>query len=154
MDAGRPFAEGVAALQAEWPQYHDAIAAYHTRWVEMVPGDLPETVAVFRTLQAQQVPLYALTNWSAETLPLVWDRFPFLNEFKGMVVSGKEGVIKPDPPIYHILMERYSIDPQRAIFIDDSLPNIETARRLGIHGIHFTGAPALREALQACGYTV
>ena len=81
-------------------------------------------------------------------------RFPFINDFDGSIVSGHEGVCKPDPAIYALLFERYSITPERAVFIDDKLENVEAARRLGMHGIHFTDPQALPSALRALGLPV
>src|SRR6185369_4877320 len=94
------------------------------------------------------VPRYALTNWSAETFPPQRDRFAFLSWFDGIVVSGEEGVIKPDPRIFAILLDRYRIAADEAVFIDDNPANAAAAAALGIHGIHFRSPALLRRELE------
>ena len=146
-DAGRPFAEGVAELSSKWPDQAELIEAYHTRWIEMIGGPIRETVEILAGLRDRGTPLYALTNWSAETFALVRPEFEFLDWFRGIVVSGVEKQIKPDPEIYRILLQRYDLQPENLIFIDDSQPNIETARALGMDAVHFTSPAELRETL-------
>jgi len=102
-------------------------------------------------LRRRGVPLYGLTNWSAETFPRVQPRFPFLGWFKGIVVSGAEKMVKPDPRIFATLMSRYGIAPGAAVYIDDSACNAEAAGKAGMTGIHFTGPDALRAALEGHG---
>ncbi|MFT3848198.1 MAG: HAD-IA family hydrolase [Propionivibrio sp.] len=104
---------------------------------------------MLRSLRRNGIRTFALTNFSAETYPLAVARFPFLKEFDGTVVSGEEGVVKPDPEIYERLLRRYSISAARAVFIDDRRENVEAARRLGFHGIHFVEPRAARAELQA-----
>lgn len=147
-DAGRPFAEGVEVLAAQHPEKYDLINAFHTRWIEMVSGAIDGTVDILRTLRDQGTPIYALTNWSSETFPLVQPRFDFLNWFRGIVVSGEENLIKPDPAFYALMMDRYNLKAEKLVFIDDSRPNIETARQLGITALHFTSPAELRIQLQ------
>lgn len=96
----------------------------------------------------------ALTNFSSETFPLAQRKYPFLQVFEGIVVSGEEGLIKPDPAIYELLFARYAVDPKRSVFIDDSAANIATARQLGMQAIHFTGPQMLRPALRALQLSV
>ena len=150
-DRGRPWAEAIRQLQGRFPQFSQEIDAYRSRWPEMLAGDLPESVAILSRLRAEPVRLLALTNWSAETCPMARERCPFLQWFEGIVVSGEEGLIKPDPAIFRRLCERYGVTPARAVFIDDSARNVEAAQALGFHGIHFTGTASLREGLQALG---
>jgi len=154
MDAGRRFADGIAAHSRRFPHYRALFEAFFARWHETVGEPIAESVEVLRALQKSGIRTYALTNFSAETYPLAQARFPFLADFDGAVVSGHEGVVKPDPAIYQRLVERYSIVPARAVFIDDKLENVEAARRLGFNAIHF-GDPALvRPALRALGLPV
>ena len=150
-DAGRPFAEGVALLSEQFPDKADFISAFHTRWIEMIGGAIEETVTIMTELKDAGVPLYALTNWSAETFPLVRPDFEFLNWFIGIVVSGEEKMIKPDPAFYHVLFDRYQLKPEDTVFIDDSKPNIETAKKLGVHAIHFNSPSQVREEVEALG---
>ncbi|MFK7847305.1 MAG: HAD family hydrolase [Rhodothermales bacterium] len=150
-DAGRPFAEGVAMLSAQWPEYHALIEAFHLRWIEMIHGPISKTVDILRTLRDQGTPIYALTNWSSETFPLVQPRFDFLSWFIGVVVSGEEKLIKPDPAFYHVMLDRYNLNPENLVFIDDSPPNIVAAEGLGIKALHFTSPEKLKSELTEMG---
>lgn len=150
-DAGQPFAVGVRNLVAVYPDYRPYIEAYFARWPEMLHGEVPGTVAILRALHTAGVPLYALSNWSTETFPVAQAQFPFLQWFRGIVLSGEERVIKPDPRIYQILLERYDLVPQQTIFIDDAAKNVEAARARGMTAIHFTGALELQKSLEHLG---
>jgi 2-haloacid dehalogenase len=148
-DRGRPFAEGVAELAQRHPEHAAAIAAYHERWPEMVAGDVPGTVEVLADLRAAGVPLYALTNWSAETFAITRGRFEFLDWFDGLLVSGEEGMVKPDPAIFRLLLDRFGLDPQATVFVDDSEANVAAAEALGLDAVCFTGPERLRRDLVA-----
>jgi 2-haloacid dehalogenase len=108
-------------------------------------------VAILAELRACGVKLFGLTNFSAETYPLARARFDFVGWFEGVLVSGEHGVVKPEPAIYRLLVERFAIDPQAAVFIDDVKANAEAAACVGIRGIHFTGGQALRAELVRLG---
>jgi 2-haloacid dehalogenase len=146
-DAGRSFAEGARLLKREHPQHAELIDAYGARFDEMMAGPIIGAVEILAELRERGIPLYILSNFSAETFPPAFERFDFLRWFRGMVISGEVGVIKPDPRIYEIMLARFTIDPQRAVYIDDVAANAEAARPFGIHGIHFTTPNALREEL-------
>lgn len=150
-DAGRTFAEATAELLPAHADKAHLIHAFGARFDEMIPGAIGGTVDIVRALKRSRVPVYALTNWSAETFPSQRARFDFLAEFDGIVVSGEEGVIKPDVRIFRILLDRYSIDPHAAVFIDDNPANASAAGTLGIHGIHFRSPELLRRELEALG---
>ena len=150
-DAGRSFAEGARLLKAEHPEKAALIDAYGARFDEMMPGPIAGSVEILADLQQRGVSLYGLTNFSAETYPPTVARFEFLRWLRGVVVSGEVGVIKPDPRIYEIAIERFAIDPHRAVYIDDVPINAEAAVRFGIHGIHFTSATLLRVELTSLG---
>ncbi len=147
MDAGKPWADAVAELMAEHPEHHELIEAYWTRWPEMLRGEIPGMVAVLRELRDAGVALYALTNWSAETFPVARGRFGFLGWFAGIVVSGEEGLAKPDPALYRVLLERYSVDPSTALFVDDRAENVAAAEGLGMAGVVFRSPEELRSVL-------
>ena len=150
-DAGRSFAE---ATQALLPQHADKLAlieAFGKRFDEMVPGAIEGTVDVLAELKQLAVPIYAITNWSAETYPSQCARFAFLSWFRGVVVSGAEGVMKPDPRIFRVLFERHGVAPETAVFIDDAPGNATAASALGVHGIHFRSPDQLRRELVAVG---
>ena len=146
-DAGRPFADGVADLTARFPEHAARIAAFDTRWEEMVPGAIDDTVDVLAALKAAGTPLYALTNFSAEKFALTRRRFPFFDLFDGIVVSGEVGLIKPDRGIYLHLMRTYGLEPTDCLFIDDSPINVLGARTIGMDTILFEGAASLQAEL-------
>jgi 2-haloacid dehalogenase len=146
-DAGRSFAEGARLLKRQHPDKAELIDAYGARFDEMMAGSIAGTVEILAELRDRGAPLYGLTNWSAETYPLALKRFEFLSWFRGILVSGEVGATKPDPRIYALMLARFAIDPQRAVYIDDHAANAEAARRFGIHGIHFTTSDALRREL-------
>lgn len=152
-DRGRSFADGIAEALARRPDHREEILAWDRRWHEMVPGEVPGSVAILKSLKASGVPLYAITNFSSEKFAECESRFPFLAEdFIDVVVSAHERLVKPDPRIYHVLFSRNDLAPADTVFIDDSLPNVEAARSVGMHAIHFTDAPALKAALQDLGF--
>ncbi|MDF1791891.1 MAG: HAD family phosphatase [Thalassobaculaceae bacterium] len=138
-DRGRPLSEAVAEAVGRHPDYAPQIRAYYGRFQEMIPGVIPESVAALGRAKAAGMPVHGLTNFGAETFPPTAQRFAFLRDFDTVVVSGEEGVIKPDPAIFEILIARAGLDPKRTAFIDDSAANIETATSLGFVTHHFTG---------------
>ncbi len=143
MDRGMPFEEGVAALSRQHPEMSAYIEAFWKRWPEMIEGAIDGTVDILESLHGKGVPLFALSNWSAQTWPYARDRFKFLNLFEGLVISGFEGTMKPEKAIFNILLERYAIDPRDAVFIDDRAENIAVAETFGIHGIRFSSPAKL-----------
>lgn len=153
-DAGRPFAEGVAELVAAHPEHRELIEAWHHRFHEMVPGPIDDTVEVLADVVATGEPVYALTNWSAEAWPMARERFEFIDWFDGVVVSGHEGVLKPDRAIYDRLVERYGLDRSHTVFIDDWDVNVDGARTAGLQALQFTTADALRHDLRALGVPI
>ncbi|MCC6869910.1 MAG: HAD family phosphatase [Burkholderiales bacterium] len=147
-DAGRDFDAAVAALLPAHREQLPFILAWRDRFDEMIPDVLPDTVAVARELKDRGVPLYALTNWPRETFPSQRRRFAFMDWFAGIVVSGEERVAKPDPRIFHILLERHGLSAAEAVFVDDKPDNARAAAALGIHGVHFRSATELRHELR------
>jgi 2-haloacid dehalogenase len=150
-DRGRSWDEAVAVLTERFPDLAELIAAYHLRWEEMVPGPVEGTADLLRTLKSRGRPVYAITNFSAAKLALARRRFDFLNLFDGVVVSGEERLVKPDPAIYRRLLDRYALDAAETLFIDDVERNVEAARGVGMQAIRFTGADALRRDLEQAG---
>ena len=122
---------------------------FYGRWVEMLGGAITETVNILKKLiDSKNYKVVALTNWSAETFPMALERFEFLQWFEGIIVSGEEKTRKPFEDIYNLTLNRYSIQAEHAIFIDDNLRNIEAARKLGIHGIQFKSPEDLEAQLK------
>jgi 2-haloacid dehalogenase len=150
-DAGRTWEEGIQEAVARYPEQADLIRAFRHRWDEMLGGPMHDSVAVLEELRKNGTRLLALTNWSRETFPIALERYEFLSWFEGILVSGQEGIIKPDPAIYRLLISRFAVDVSRAVFIDDSLRNVEGARLVGLHALHFGGAAKLRSDLIALG---
>jgi len=150
-DAGRRVAEACALLKADHPDKGHLIDAYYGRHLDMIAGPIDGAVEILAELRERGTPLYFLSNYSAETYPLALGRYDFLSWFAGGIVSGEHGVVKPDPAIYELLLSRFEIDPQRAVFIDDVVVNAEAARPFGIHGIHFTSPDTLRAELTELG---
>lgn len=146
-DAGRGCADAVRLLQDRHPDRAELIDAYYARFDDMMAGPISGSVEILAELHERGTPLYGLSNFSAETYPLALKRFAFLRLLREVVISGNVKAIKPDPRIYQILLGRCRIDPQRAVFVDDVVANVETARQLGLYGIVFRGADALRREL-------
>ncbi|WPU94184.1 HAD family phosphatase [Mucilaginibacter sabulilitoris] len=147
-DAGRSLQEGTKLLVAQFPEHEANIRAFYGRWEEMLGEPFHGTVELFRRLKASgKYKIYALTNWSAETFPVAVKRYEFLNWFDGIVVSGTEKMRKPTPEFYQILLDRYEVNPQEALFIDDNYRNIVAAEKVGIKSIHFTSSEQLEKEL-------
>ncbi|HEX2552462.1 MAG TPA: HAD family phosphatase [Microvirga sp.] len=148
-DRGRSWDEAVALLVARHPEWEAQIRAFHERWHETVEGVFEDNVAVLERLVRAGIPTYAITNFSSDKFREAQEIHPFLKSFRGVVVSGDERLIKPDRAIFDLFFRRYGLAPAECVFIDDSLHNIETARSLGMHAIHYSEpldvAAALRE---------
>ncbi|WP_417451657.1 HAD family hydrolase [Kordiimonas sp.] len=151
-DRGRSFAEGVRLLADRFPEYEDLIRAFDERWNETIGPVFTETVSILEQLSEQGTRAYGLTNFSAEKWPTFCRQHAFTDLFDGVVVSGEEKLVKPDPRIYQVAIERFNLDPERTVYIDDRLDNVHAARQLGMIGHHFTGADKLAHELRAKGF--
>ena len=149
-DKGRTLKDGTAWLVERFPAKKEWIEQYYGRWTEMLNGTFEGSLEILSRLRGYYR-LYGLTNWSAETYPVAYDRFDFLKWFDGIVVSGHEGVIKPDPAIFELLKTRYDVVPGQSVFIDDNIRNVEAAKALGFHSIHFQSPTQLARELEALG---
>lgn len=149
-DSGRRYADSEAELVARHPEHAETVLAYR-RHFDATLDTVPGTGAVIAELQQAGVGLDALTNWSAETFPVARSRFGILRRFADILVSGEELLAKPDPAIFTLALGRFGLTAQRTVFVDDSPPNVEAARSLGITGLHFVGADQLHEDLVALG---
>jgi 2-haloacid dehalogenase len=152
-DAGRGLDDAERVALVSHPHYAEEIVAYRTHFGASLVGEIVGTVQILRELHAAGVPVFALTNWSADLFPVALERFDFLDLFDDIIVSGEEGVAKPDPEIFEILEERLShrAGLDDCIFIDDSPANVQAAAETGLDAVHFTGADHLREDLIARG---
>lgn len=150
-DRGRPFEEGVAILSEQFPQHADLIRAYHENWTDSVGEPLAGTVEILNQLKLAGYPLYGFSNWSAETFPYARAKYNFFDLFDDMVISGAVGFVKPEPEIYHIMLDKIGRPAQECLFIDDSLPNIQQANKIGFATIHFQSPAQLEEELKQRG---
>ncbi|OWV82501.1 HAD family hydrolase [Rhizobium sp. R634] len=150
-DAGHIFSEGIAALAAKHPEKADLISAFWERWQEMLGGEVPGTADILRRLKRENVPVHAISNWSAETFPIATKLYPFLHLFDVLVVSGREKMIKPGEEIFQHFLERSGLGAKDCIFIDDNAANVAAANELGFHTVHFSTAEDLERRLVALG---
>jgi 2-haloacid dehalogenase len=148
IDAGKPFATAVEELCGIHPEWAGQIGAFHLRWAEMLGGEINESVSILREIQSEGYPVYGLTNWSAEAFPIAFNRYKFLQTLDGIVVSGAEHLVKPDPAIFRLLLDRYDLVAGNCLFIDDNLNNVATAAKLGFDTIHFISSSQLHTELQ------
>lgn len=150
-DAGGSFAEGERRLIQAFPDDETAVLAYRRHFEHTLTGMVPGTGALLADLAQAGVRLLALTNWSAETFPYAAQRFGLLRRFAGILVSGAEGLAKPDPAIFRLVADRYGLELSETVFVDDSPPNVSAAGAVGLTGLVFTGADALRAELVGLG---
>lgn len=149
-DRGRTFADGIALLEKKYPDFEREIRLFWECWPAMLKGEIAETVALLPLLK-QHYPIYGLTNWSAETFPMLLDACGFVQQFDDILVSGEEGLIKPDRTIYELLLKRYKLQAQECVFIDDNSDNVKAAQELGFIAILFKNAAALKMDLRKLG---
>ena len=149
---GRPVAEVLSELVMRFPDYEAPIRAWDERWDEMVVGAIDDTVALSRSLRARGYGTYLLGNWSREEFDRALRRFDFLGEFAGAVIAGDHGIMKPDPGLFHIAIDRFGLDPKTTVFIDDSKANVAAAVELGFKGIVFESPEHLRHELARKGW--
>lgn len=150
-DAGDIYAEGVARLITRYPRYWREIQAYDLRWKETFGDFIHGTIAIHDELVAADIPTFAITNFSWEKWMTCLGEWPFLEKFDGVVVSGLERLVKPDPRIFRVFCERYGLAPESCVFIDDNEANVVSARSTGMQALHFTTAETLRAELLALG---
>ena len=146
-DAGRSLAEATNKLLEQFPEHKTMIRYYYDKWEVMLKGSIPENVKVLYQLKGKYR-LFGLSNWSGETFPTAFKRFPFFQEFEGIVISGDEKMKKPEKKIYHLLLDRYQIRAENSVFIDDSLKNINVAKGIGFGTIHIDNGTVLEHELQ------
>lgn len=158
-DGGQPIVEATDELIARFPDHEPLIRAFYERWHQMVAGVLDDGVALMEKLEAAEVPLFGLTNWSAETFPYAWEHYPVLRRFRDIVVSGRVKLVKPDPAIFaemhrRIELQMPGVEPSELVFIDDNAKNAEAATALGWHGVHHTNAAQTEAKLRELGLPV
>lgn len=151
-DAGYPLAKATEERVALFPEHEELIRIFYGRWEEMLGGPIEGTVEILKKLvNNKQFKVVALTNWSHETFPIALKTFDFLHWFEGILVSGEEQTRKPFKEIYELTLNRFNIEAEHAIFIDDNLRNIDAAKEMGINTIHFKNPEALEIELKSFG---
>lgn len=147
-DKGRALSEGTVLLQNKFSEFHSMIQLFYDKWETMLKSDIPETVNLLYKLKTKYK-IYGLTNWSADTISIAYNRFPFFKEFDGIVVSGQEKMVKPNKQIYHLLLDRYNLKAANTVFIDDNTNNIKAAEEIGLYAIQFESASQLKTRLSS-----
>jgi 2-haloacid dehalogenase len=150
-DRGRPHAETTAELTAQFPNEADLIAAYVPRWLETITGPIPGMLELVAELDDAGVPIFGITNFSAEFWEMFRPDAPIFDRFRDVIVSGAERLVKPDPAIYQLARRRFGLAAGEGLFVDDRIENIRAGKAEGFPGHHFTGVAALRTRLQAEG---
>ncbi len=151
-DAGRSIVEATEELIQQFPDWEKAIRDFYGRWTDMLYGPIQETVNIFQQLkESGKYKIYALTNWQVGLFDIALVRYNFLHWFDGRVVSGEEKMRKPFPEFYNLLLNRYNVKVEEALFIDDNLRNVKAAEELGIKSIHFQSAEQMSEKLKEAG---
>jgi 2-haloacid dehalogenase len=147
-DAGRDFADTSAELIAEFPQHHDLIVVWAERFDETITGPVEGKSALVTELGAAGIPIFGITNFSHEFWPPFRAKEAALfDRFRDIIVSGDEKLTKPDPAIYTLALRRFGLEPGEGFFIDDSLPNVLSARENGFVAHHFQGVEGVKAEL-------
>lgn len=149
MDKGKPFEVAVRERIAEFPEYEDAIKLYHKEWMKTMGEEIPGMYELIKNLKENGFPvIYGLTNWSNETFPMVQKKYGIFSLIDNIVCSGDEKLLKPDPQIYQILLERYNLKAEESVFIDDNANNVKGAIDMGMKSIRFVNAEQLKNDLK------
>ena len=148
-DRGRPSAETIPELQAQFPAEAELIAAYAPRWLETITGPVPGMHELVAELDDRGVPLFAITNFADEFWTMFRPIAPIFDRFRDIVVSGTEQLFKPEPEIYRLALRRFGLAPGEGLFVDDRIENVRAGKAEGFPGHHFTGVASLRERLRA-----
>lgn len=147
IDAGESTAACIEELKVKQPEYAEAIELYRSQWREMLTDEVPGMRDVINDLRNRGHEIYGLTNWSMETFPAARERFGILQMIDRYVVSGAEGLVKPDARLFRVLLDRYHLQAEECVFVDDNPDNVAAANALGMKGIVFAGADSLRKHL-------
>jgi HAD superfamily hydrolase (TIGR01509 family) len=150
-DRGRDWTAAETLLIAQHPDKAELIRAFRAHWWEMIPGAIDDNVAILGELIARGHDVTALTNWAPDTFAQAEAAFPFLKTFRGITVSGRVGLIKPEPDIYLLHASTFGLDPQATLFIDDNPANIATARALGWQAVQYVSTEKLKADLRRYG---
>jgi len=147
-DAGITIEIAVNDAIKKFPDFENEIKLYYPNHGNMVGGFFQKTVDIFYKVKELNYPCYILSNWSAETYEGMEEKYPFLKDFEGKIISGRDFLIKPDPAIYELAISRFDLVPQETLFIDDRLDNIEAAQKLNFQIIHLTDPSLIQELIE------
>ena len=147
IDAGESMEDCIREKQAQYPEYEQAVELYRSKWREMLTDEVPGMREVISELRARNYEIFGLTNWSMETFPEARAHFGILQMIDRYVVSGAEGLVKPDPRLFQVLLDRYGLKAEECTFVDDNPDNVAAAKGMGMQGILFTNAETLRKEL-------
>ncbi len=150
-DKGRPFALAVEELSRQFPHYAALIKAYDERWEESLGGPIQPVVDILFSLKQAGCEMHGLSNWSQEKFEIARPQYAFFDWFKSIMVSGAVRLVKPDPRIFQIFLERIGHPAAACLFIDDSIANVTAASQLGFQTIHFQSADQLQSELFSRG---
>lgn len=149
MDGGKPFEQAVRERSAMFPKYAEPLKLYQTNWMDTMGEEIPGMFDLIKSLKNNGFPvIYGLTNWSAETFPTVQKKYRIFNLIDNIVVSGEVKQLKPNPEIFHTLLNKYNLKAEESLFIDDNLKNVEGAKAVGINALRFENATKLKEDLK------
>ena len=154
LDAGATYAEVIGDLSARFPEHAETIALYDARWQETIAGAIEGSVEILERLREAGVPVYAITNFPAEKFDETCVRFPFLAGFEGVIVSERERVVKPDPAIFRLFLERFGLAAGDCVFIDDNPANVAAAQGAGMVALRFEAPESLAAGLRRLGLPV
>lgn len=147
IDAGESMEDCIREKQAQYPEYEQAVELYRSKWREMLTDEVPGMREVISELRARNYEIFGLTNWSMETFPEARAHFGILQMIDRYVVSGAEGLVKPDPRLFQVLLDRYGLKSEDCSFVDDNPDNVAAAKGMGMQGMLFTNAETLRKEL-------
>lgn len=137
LDAGGSFEEATSGLAERFPDHASFVRAWHTHWAEMLDGAIEPNVQIIAELKQAGIPVHAISNFNDEKFEIACTYYPFLNSFDGRIISGYEGVVKPDREIFELYLDRHQQTASRAVFVDDSSANIAVAQELGFQTVHY-----------------
>jgi 2-haloacid dehalogenase len=136
-DLGRTWKEAITERILRFPEWEAEIRAYDERWLETLDGEITENVQLLKDLKRAGIRIYAISNFSREKWEIAKACFSFTTLLDGIIISGDVRLVKPDPRIFQLFLDRYGLTAHDCIFIDDSKANVSAALQLGMMGVHY-----------------
>ena len=146
-DSGRTIEDGEKDIIRKFPQYENLIKLYYPNHRKMIKGTFQPSIDILKKLKQDSYECFVLSNWSSETFVDIPKEFKFMNNFDGLLISGEDKLAKPDPKIYLLAIDRFNLNPQNTVFVDDKLININAAIKLGFKTIHLTNPNIIEEEI-------